>query len=139
LHAVVLLFKLTLQRTSLSFQVEGFSGYSCAKPRYGWKNNRSPFLLLIADEEAEEEADDNKPQYDKLTMPELIVCFDASDGFLRQRVMELPENIVVGTHNTEDGLQRRLVEYRSINTDDETVLNYFDELEFHPEHIGSPV
>ena len=69
-------------------------------------------------------------------MPELIVCLDATDEFLRERVMNLPENVVFCTHNTEEGLQRRLTEYRSLNTEDETVLNYFDELEFHPEHIG---
>jgi len=71
-------------------------------------------------------------------MPELIVNLDAGDEFLRDRVMNLPENVVVGTHNTEAGLLRRLADYRAINTDDETVLNYFDELELHPEHIGQP-
>lgn len=34
------------------------------------------------------------------------------------------------------GLMRRLAEFRAINTEDETVLNYFDELEIHPDHIG---
>ena len=92
---------------------------------------------VYAADEADEEADDeNMPQYNKLLMPELIVSLDASDDFLRQRVMNLPESVVVGTHNTEDGLMRRLAEYRAVNTDDDTVLNYFDELELHPEHIG---
>ena len=27
------------------------------------------------------------------------------------------------------------MEFRSTNSDDETVLNYFDELEIHPEHL----
>ena len=67
---------------------------------------------------------------------EFVVSLNASDEFLRNRVMNLPETSVSGTHNTEEGLQRRLVEYRNLNTDDETVLNYFDELEIHPEHIG---
>ena len=31
---------------------------------------------------------------------------------------------------------RRLAEFRAINTEDETVLNYFDELEIHPDHTG---
>lgn len=31
---------------------------------------------------------------------------------------------------------RRLAEFRAVNTEDETVLNYFDELEIHPDHIG---
>lgn len=93
--------------------------------------------MLDAVDETEEEADEeNAAQYHKLLMPELIVSLDASDEFLRQRVMNLPETVVVGTHNTEDGLSRRLAEYRAINNDDDTVLNYFDELEFHPQHIG---
>ena len=67
---------------------------------------------------------------------EFVISLNASDEFLRNRVMHLPEASVTGTHNTEEGFQRRLMEYRSLNTDDETVLNYFDELEIHPEHIG---
>ena len=31
---------------------------------------------------------------------------------------------------------RRLAEFRAVNTEDETVLNYFDELEIHPDHVG---
>ena len=31
---------------------------------------------------------------------------------------------------------RRLAEFRAVNTEDETVKNYFDELEIHPDHIG---
>ena len=90
-----------------------------------------------AEEAGEEEAEDESaPRYHKLMMPELIVSLDADDEFLRERVMNLPESVVVGTHNTEDGLARRLAEFRAVNNDDDTVLNYFDELEFHPEHIG---
>lgn len=68
---------------------------------------------------------------------EFVISLSASDEFLRIRVMNLSEKSVSGTHNTEEGLQRRLVEYRAVNTDDETVCNYFDELEIHPEHIGN--
>ena len=68
---------------------------------------------------------------------EFIVSLNASDEFLRNRIMNLPETSVSGTHNTEEGLQRRMVEYRNANTDDETVLNYFDELEIHPEQVGA--
>ena len=67
---------------------------------------------------------------------EFVISLNASDEFLRNRVMNLPENVVAGTHNSEEGLQRRLLEFRTLNSDDETVLNYFDELEIHPEHIG---
>ena len=99
-----------------------------------------------------------------------MVSLEAPDEFLKNRVMNLPESVVAGTHNTEEGaffplsfrhfplkkfkkirclshgltfrvvrfagLMRRLVEFRAINTEDETVLNYFDELEIHPDHIG---
>lgn len=89
--------------------------------------------LFAGDDDADEE--EGKPHYDKSIMPDLIVCLEANDSFLRDRIMNLPENVVAGTHNTEEGFTRRITEYRAINTDDETVLNYFDELEFHPEKI----
>lgn len=87
-------------------------------------------LLLEEDEEAGELA------YDRLIMPKLIVALEASDDFLRERVINLPEIVVVGTHITDEAFTRRLTDYRTINTDEDTVLNYFDELEFHPERIG---
>ena len=34
------------------------------------------------------------------------------------------------------GLKRRLELFRSDNEMDTTVLNYFDEFEIHPDHIG---
>ncbi|XP_067680599.1 adenylate kinase 7-like [Haliotis asinina] len=85
------------------------------------------------DEEAEEAAKGGN--FDKTIMPEFVISLEATDDFLKARVMNLPESVVSGTHNTEKGLGNRLSEFRSINTEDETVLNYFDELEFHPEKI----
>ena len=70
-------------------------------------------------------------------MPEVVICLEATDQFLKTRIMNLPESVVAGTHNTEEGLLRRLTEYRTLNTEDETVLNYFDEFEIHPEKIGT--
>ncbi|XP_021034783.1 adenylate kinase 7 isoform X2 [Mus caroli] len=65
-----------------------------------------------------------------------FVCgLDASDEFLKERVMNLPESVVAGTHYSQDRFLRSLSHYRDINTDDETVFNYFDELEIHPIHI----
>ncbi|EGW05467.1 Putative adenylate kinase 7 [Cricetulus griseus] len=65
-----------------------------------------------------------------------FVCgLDASDDFLKERVMNLPESIVAGTHYSQDRFLRSLSNYRDINTDDETVFNYFDEIEIHPIHI----
>ena len=50
--------------------------------------------------------------------------------------MNLPENVVAGTHNTEEGLNRRLTLYREQNNEEDTILNYFDELEIHPHKYG---
>ncbi|CAI8007084.1 Adenylate kinase 7 [Geodia barretti] len=88
------------------------------------------------EEEGAEEDDQNQPKYNKLTMPEMVFSLDASDEFLRQRVMNLPEKTVAGTHYTEEGMTRRLAEFRSLNEEDTTVLNYFDEKEIHPEHTN---
>ena len=52
---------------------------------------------------------------------------DASDDFLFKRIMNLPEKLVQDTHNTEEGLTRRLAEYRDLNNEDNTVLNVFEE------------
>ncbi|XP_055412193.1 adenylate kinase 7 isoform X4 [Bubalus kerabau] len=66
---------------------------------------------------------------------EFVCSLDASDEFLKERVMNLPESIVTGTHYSQDRFLRALSNYRDVNTEDETVLNYFDELEIHPVHI----
>lgn len=92
-------------------------------------------FYFAVDEEAEEE--EGKASYDKSIMPQFVISLEATDEFLKNRVMNLPESLVAGTHNTEKELLRRLADYRALNTEDETVLNYFDELEFHPEHIGN--
>jgi len=90
--------------------------------------------VVVVSGEDEEEASDQA--YDRLIMPRLVVSLEASDEFLRERVINLPETVVVGTHNTDEAFTRRLADYRAINTDEYTVFNYFDELELHPERIG---
>ncbi|XP_071962489.1 adenylate kinase 7-like [Antedon mediterranea] len=91
--------------------------------------------LFAVDDEDEQEENSKMPVFDKNIMPEVIISLNCTDEFLKDRVMNLPESVVAGTHNTEDGLQRRLQEFRVLNEEDTTVLNYFDELEFHPENI----
>lgn len=76
------------------------------------------------------------PQFSSLS-PEFVCNLDASDEFLKERVMNLPESVVAGTHYSQDRFLRALSNYRDINTDDETVFNYFDEIEIHPIHIGT--
>ena len=37
-------------------------------------------------------------------MPEVVISLDAADEFLKDRVMNLPQAVVKGTHNTEKGI-----------------------------------
>ncbi|XP_070577004.1 adenylate kinase 7-like [Ptychodera flava] len=91
--------------------------------------------LFATDDEEEEPENSKVPAYDRSIMPEVVISLDAPDDFLKIRVMNLPESVVAGTHNTEEGLLRRLAEFHAVNEEDNTVLNYFDELEIHPDRI----
>ena len=72
-------------------------------------------LCSAADEQGEDEllAAANEgvepPQYNRLTMPEVVISLDAGDEFLKQRVMNLPQSQVEGTHNTEDGTDNYII------------------------------
>ncbi|XP_016876447.1 adenylate kinase 7 isoform X4 [Homo sapiens] len=94
----------------------------------------------VEEEEEEENVEDAQELLDgiKESMEqnaEFVCALDASDEFLKERVINLPESIVAGTHYSQDRFLRALSNYRDINIDDETVFNYFDELEIHPIHI----
>ncbi|KAK1339489.1 hypothetical protein QTO34_020172 [Cnephaeus nilssonii] len=92
--------------------------------------------LFNKDEEEEEEEIRGKMfPFDKVTIPEFVCALDGSDEFLKLRVMNLPESVVAGTHYSQDQFLRSLSNFRDLNTEDETVFNYFDELEIHPIHI----
>ncbi|KAA3678531.1 adenylate kinase [Paragonimus westermani] len=52
-------------------------------------------------------------QLPKGLLPNYVLELQASDKFLRDRIMNMPESKVHGTHYTEAGLVRRLGEYRS--------------------------
>ncbi|KOC66213.1 Adenylate kinase 7 [Habropoda laboriosa] len=81
------------------------------------------------EEEIEEE--DETDTMDTV-MPELVVSLEASDDFLKERIIQRPEREIQGTHYTEEHMMRRLKEYRKRNTDDNTPLQFFDEIEIHP-------
>ncbi|EMP30980.1 Adenylate kinase 7, partial [Chelonia mydas] len=91
--------------------------------------------LFNLEDDEEEEIRSKVPRYDKLITPEYVISLNASDEFLKNRVMNLPESVVAGTHYTQDRFLRTLSLFRELNTEDETVVNYFDELEIHPQFI----
>ncbi|XP_031327506.1 adenylate kinase 7-like isoform X2 [Photinus pyralis] len=76
------------------------------------------------DEEEDGTKQDSRPNY--------VISLQADDQFLCERIMILPEKEIQGTHYTEEGMLRRLKEYRANNTEANTLLNFFDELEIHP-------
>ena len=71
-----------------------------------------------------------------LSVLEFVFSLDSSDAFLKNRVLNLPESLVEGTSYSQEQFLRRLARFRESNVEDETVLNYFEELDIHPEHIG---
>ncbi|NWW39866.1 KAD7 kinase, partial [Panurus biarmicus] len=86
-------------------------------------------------EEEEEEAKGKMPKFNEIIIPEFLFSLTASDEFLINRIINLPESEVAGTHYTEEQFLQSLKHFRKLNTDDMTVLNYFDELEIHPQFI----
>lgn len=68
------------------------------------------FLVSHYNNEADDEGDEDDESggdgvslYNKLLMPEVVISLDAGDEFLKDRVMNLPQAEVEGTHNTEEG------------------------------------
>ncbi|XP_072543020.1 adenylate kinase 7-like isoform X4 [Salminus brasiliensis] len=91
---------------------------------------------LFYDEDMEQRDSRSKlPTYNTKIIPEYIFSLDATNEFLKERVLQLPQNIAEEMHYTQDEFLQRLSTFRAENTEDKTVLNYFDELEIHPEHI----
>lgn len=67
--------------------------------------------------EREEEEEEDRETFEDINlkasiMPELVVVLEASDMFLIERIIDLPEREIQGTHYTEKHMIRRLKEYR---------------------------
>ncbi|KAI5610837.1 adenylate kinase 7, partial [Silurus asotus] len=75
------------------------------------------------------------PPYNKEIIPEFVFSLDATDKFLEERVLNLPESVVQGTSHSVEKYFPRLATFRKKNSEDATVLKYFAELENHPVHI----
>ncbi|ORX57276.1 P-loop containing nucleoside triphosphate hydrolase protein [Piromyces finnis] len=75
--------------------------------------------------------DEENEQYNTLIFPSFIFSLNASDNYIKDKVMLLPEQQVIGTSNTEEEFTKRLEDFKTNNTEENTVLNYFDEFEIH--------
>ncbi|XP_009072003.1 PREDICTED: adenylate kinase 7 [Acanthisitta chloris] len=90
---------------------------------------------LFSESDDEEETESKMPKYHKIITPEFVFSLTASDEFLTNRIINLPEGDVAGTQYTQDQFLQALKLFRELNTEDTTVVNYFDELEIHPQFI----
>ncbi|KAK6635167.1 hypothetical protein RUM44_000416 [Polyplax serrata] len=70
--------------------------------------------------------------YNTAIMPDFVESLDASDEFLIERVIKMPEIDVQNTHYEEREMCRRLTHFRALNTEDNTPLVFYDECEVHP-------
>uniref|UniRef100_A0A8C9X114 Adenylate kinase 7a n=1 Tax=Sander lucioperca TaxID=283035 RepID=A0A8C9X114_SANLU len=93
--------------------------------------------LIFSDEDMEnQDLMPEKPLYNKNITPEHVFALNATDYFLTKRVLGLPQSVAEEKHYTQEEFVPRLTRYRQLSTAEETLLDYFDELEIHPEHIG---
>ncbi|XP_056261606.1 adenylate kinase 7-like isoform X1 [Seriola aureovittata] len=92
--------------------------------------------MIFIDEDTENQDTMVKtPVYNTKITPEHVIALEASDDFLTKRVQGLPERVAEKTRCTQDEFLPRLMRYRQLSTAEETLLDYFDELEIHPEQI----
>lgn len=77
---------------------------------------RSLFLISeenLAEEEEQFEDEDTAVRNANIALlPELVVVLEASDEFLKERIINRPESEIQNTHYTEEHMLRRMKEYR---------------------------
>ncbi|KAL7388110.1 hypothetical protein ABVT39_007334 [Epinephelus coioides] len=92
--------------------------------------------LIFSDEDTENQDSMPKtPVYKKDITPEHVFALNATDDFLTKRVQELPQGVAEKMRYTQEEFVPRLMRYRELGAAEETLLDFFDELEIHPEHI----
>ncbi|XP_029316095.1 LOW QUALITY PROTEIN: adenylate kinase 7 [Cottoperca gobio] len=91
--------------------------------------------LFYAEEHESEDGTSQISSYSRKIMPEFVLWLDASDAFLKDRVMNLPERLVQQHNYEQEHFLRRLARYRENSMEDETVVSYFDELDIPHLHL----
>ncbi|XP_026211397.1 adenylate kinase 7b isoform X2 [Anabas testudineus] len=91
--------------------------------------------LFSSEEHESDDGTSHISSFNKKIMPEFVLCLDASDALLKERVMNLPEKLVQEHNYEHEHFLRRLARYRENNVEDETVVNYFDELNMTPLYL----
>ncbi|XP_044025237.1 adenylate kinase 7-like [Siniperca chuatsi] len=92
--------------------------------------------LIFSDEDTENlDLLSKAPVYNKKITPEHVFALNATDDFLTKRAQGLPQSVAEKMRYTQEEFVPRLTRYRQLSTAEETLLDFFDELEIHPEHI----
>ncbi|XP_077411413.1 adenylate kinase 7 isoform X5 [Vanacampus margaritifer] len=87
-------------------------------------------LFHVDEHESEEKA--SISSYNKKIMPEFVLCLDASDSFLKDRVINLPEKLVQEHKYEQEHFLQILAKYRDKNMEEENVVSYFEEFDINP-------
>ncbi|KAF7656295.1 hypothetical protein LDENG_00043930 [Lucifuga dentata] len=92
--------------------------------------------LIFFDGDTEDQDSRSKtPTYNEKITPEHVFAFNASDDFLIKRAQALPQSAAEKMNYTAEDFVARLERYRQLMASEETLLDYFDQLEILPEHI----
>nr|XP_019958624.1 PREDICTED: adenylate kinase 7-like [Paralichthys olivaceus] len=91
--------------------------------------------LFSADEHESEDGTSQMSSYNRKMLPEFVLCLDASDAFLKDRVMNLPERLVQEHSYKQEQFLQQLARYRENSLEGETVVNYLDELDVAPLYL----
>ncbi|XP_059209329.1 adenylate kinase 7 [Centropristis striata] len=91
--------------------------------------------LFYAEEHESEDGASQLSSYSKKIMPEFVLCLDASDSFLKDRVMNLSERLVQEHNYEQEHFLQRVARFRQNNVEHETAVNYFDELDISPLYL----
>ncbi|XP_011299749.1 adenylate kinase 7-like isoform X2 [Fopius arisanus] len=76
----------------------------------------------------------SSPQISEM-FPEFVMQLVATDEFLHNRVLNLPESEIQRTHYNVDSMVKRLREYRETNTGNDTTLGFFIRNGIHPLNV----
>ncbi|TNM94648.1 hypothetical protein fugu_017407 [Takifugu bimaculatus] len=102
----------------------------------GFPNTYDQAKSIFSDEDAlDQDRRFQQPVCNQEITPEHIFVLDGPDDFLIKRVQGLPQSAVERTLYTQEEFLSRLQRYRQLGASYDSVVDYFDELEIHPEYI----
>ncbi|XP_040016870.2 adenylate kinase 7 isoform X3 [Gasterosteus aculeatus] len=102
----------------------------------GFPRSYEQARLIFSDEDTEDQdLIPKKPVHNTEITPEHVFVLDATDDFLTKRALGLPQSVADEMRYTQEEFVPRLTRYRQLSTAEETLPDYFDEQEIHPQHI----